>query len=209
MAIVDALREGGVFYDVGSNVGFFALVAARCVGPIGEVYAFEPLPANVEQIEANAAANRLDNVTTMPYAVGDQEGTATLYLDAHPGGATLSAADSGVGGQMDVEVVCIDNLFATGACRPPDVVKIDVEGSELAVLRSMATALSQHRPVVICELDAATRDGVAVKVREVSALLEGHRYSVERLPDSYADAAWEVVHLLAKPPDDTGVVSDQ
>ena len=156
-AVVDALHEGDVFYDIGSNVGFFALVAARRVGPTGEAYAFEPLPANVEQIQANTAANKLDNLTIIPSAVGDQEGTATLYIDAHPGGATLSIDDSsGVGGQMGVEVVRIDDLVVTGRCRPPDVVKIDVEGLEPAVLRGMASTLAEHRPVVICEVDAAT-----------------------------------------------------
>lgn len=205
-AVVASVSEGDVFYDIGSNVGFFALVAARLVGTSGQAYAFEPLPANLQQIAANSSANRIDNLTIIPYAVGDRAGAATLYLDAHPGGATLSVDDSSrVGGQMEVEVACIDDLVASGRCRPPDVVKIDVEGLEPAVLRGMERTLSEHQPVVICELDAETREGVEAKVLEVTALLEGHRYSVERLPDSYAEEAFEVVHLLAKPPMGAGV----
>jgi FkbM family methyltransferase len=200
-AVSRSLREGDVFFDIGSNVGFFALIAARRVGPRGASYAFEPVPANVEQIVGNAARNALDNVTVIAGAVSDSAGTATLYLDRHPGGATLSAADlpGGDGGQIEVEVVTIDGLVADRRCRPPDVVKIDVEGAEAAVLRGMERTLAEHRPVVICEVDSATRAGVEAKAAEITAMLEERRYLVERLPDSYGDAAWEVVHLLATP----------
>jgi FkbM family methyltransferase len=206
-AIVSALGPGDVFYDVGANVGFFSLLASQRIGEQGRVYAFEPVPENAAAIEANRDRNGATNVVALQYAVGQASGMATLYLDEHPGGATLSAADHhGDGGdQLLVEVVSVDDMVASGACEPPTVVKIDVEGMERAVLRGMTWTIAHHRPVVICEVDAPDRAGAEAKAAELTVALEGWAYDVERLPDAYPTTDWEVIHLLARPVGGRGV----
>ncbi len=72
------LRAGGVFFDIGANVGFFTLIGARCLSPSGMVYAFEPLPDNVSALRHNLDINRLSHVAVMPEAVADQCGSADL-----------------------------------------------------------------------------------------------------------------------------------
>jgi hypothetical protein len=70
-AMLRHLPKGGVFYDVGANVGFFALLAAHLVGvDEGQVYAFEPTPDNAAEIRSNIALNGLRNVTVVEKAVG-------------------------------------------------------------------------------------------------------------------------------------------
>jgi FkbM family methyltransferase len=199
-AIRDHLRPGGVFYDIGSNIGFFALLAARIVGPTGSVHAFEPVPDNVDSLRANVARNSMDNITTWPVAVGRTDGAATLQLARHPGGGTIaSAALPDPAGTIDVRVVSIDGLLEDGRLPPPTFVKIDVEGAEPEVLAGMATTLATHRPGVLVEADAADDVQVGAKAAELQGLLEGQGYRVEPLETSYAEAAWQVRHLLATP----------
>ena len=200
-AVVENLSPGDVFYDIGSNVGFFSLVAARTVGAQGHVYAFEPLPLNARCIRANAAANRFDNVTVVETAVGAAEGTEALYVTAHPGGATLSRADSppDVTGTIPVTVTSIDRFVADDRHRPPSLVKIDVEGLELEVVKGMVETLRVTRPVVLCELDDVRIDGVVEKLAQFEAAMAPFGYTFRLLESSYAPAEWHVAHVVATP----------
>jgi FkbM family methyltransferase len=201
-AVAAHLRPGHVFYDIGSNIGFFALIAARCVGPTGRVYAFEPVPANVACITGNARRNRFGNVAVLPAAVGAAAGTGTLLLSPHPGGATLSAADGQATpcGTVDVRVVAIDDLVAAGAIRPPDVIKLDVEGAESAVLHGARATLERHTPILIGELDAPSAEDLSRKQEELAAILTSCGYDLAPLAPSYADAEWHVSHFVATAP---------
>lgn len=201
VAIVDALRADGVFFDIGANVGFFSLLAARAVGSRGVVHAFEPVHANAARIGANARYNRLGNVVVHEVAVTDASGTVTLVLAAHPGGAAVASAGAppDAVGSVEVPAVTVDELVLHGSVRAPSVVKIDVEGAEAAVLRGMAGTLEQYRPVVVCEVDAADADVLAAKRIAVSGLLVAAGYDVEDLEPSYAGGEWQVTHLLARP----------
>ena len=200
-AIRDHLRPGDVFYDIGSNVGFFALIAARLVGPAGQVYAFEPVPDNAECIRLNAARNGFDHLTVLPVAVGAGATTGRLLTTSHPGGATLSVADAAddVIGSIDVDVVSIDDLIDEGRLAPPTLVKIDVEGVELEVVEGMARTMGAAAPVVLCELDDATAEGVDRKLGLLRSALDAHGYGVAVLDSSYGDAQWNVVHTVCTP----------
>jgi hypothetical protein len=86
-------------------------------------------------------------------------------------------------------VVAIDDLVERGDVPPPDVVKIDVEGSELAVIRGMRRTLERHRPVLICELHETNPEFVAAMRR--------HGYVVENLDRAVPVAADGPTHALA------------
>jgi FkbM family methyltransferase len=145
-ALVRHLEPGGVFYDVGAHAGFMALLAARLVGPAGAVVAFDPIPVNVALFERNVAANRgtlTSEIRALPLALGDRDGRATMSADS-----AITAALSD-GGDQEVEIARLDSLRGL---RPPDVVKIDVEGAELEVLDGARNTLTTHGPVVIVEI---------------------------------------------------------
>jgi FkbM family methyltransferase len=198
-AIVENLAPGGVFYDIGSNVGFFSLLAARRVGERGRVYAFEPVPLNARCIRANAARNDFENVEVVETAVGGAGGTQTLFVTAHPGGATLSARDRppDVTGTIEVPVTTIDEFVDAGRGLPPTFVKIDVEGLELDVLRGMSQTLESVRPAILCEVDDTTLEGLSDKLEDVRGALEPHGYTCRQLESSYAHEAWHVAHVVA------------
>src|SRR5581483_1847479 len=69
-----AIAEGDVVYDVGAHVGYYTLLASKLVGARGHVYAFEPLPANLEFLERHLKLNQITNVTVVPAAVSDATG---------------------------------------------------------------------------------------------------------------------------------------
>lgn len=205
-ALVDALAPGSVFYDVGANVGFFSLLAGRLVAPAGRVVAFEPVAANAEVLQANAARNGLGNIEVRRVAVGAGAGSRQLYLARHPGGATLApdALPPDLRGSIVVDVVTIDDVVASGGCPPPDVVKVDVEGAELDVLEGMADTLRRDRPVVVLEVDAPSQDEAEASGDELSRHLAVAGYRVERLEAGYPGSDWAVIHLLARPVTEAG-----
>ncbi len=203
-ALAAALRPGDVVLDVGANVGFLTVLAARLVGPSGQVVAFEPVPANARQVRRNAALNRQAQVRVVEAAVGERDGTATLVLARHAGGAALAGADlpPDACGERVVDVVTLDGWLAGHAARLPGPVrllKVDVEGAEPAVLRGAAGLLAGARPLVLLEVDAATAAGAEAKFADCRRILAAHGYGVERLPAAYPGLAWHVIHLLARP----------
>jgi FkbM family methyltransferase len=154
-AIVRHLPRGGVFFDVGANLGFFSLLAAHLSGlDEGRVYAFEAAPDNAEAIRVNAALNAIPNVEVLAVAVSDRAGRGRLQVVDDQSWSKL--VDYGehpfTERVIEVELVAIDDLVSAGRVPVPDVVKIDVEGAELAVLAGMRQTLARHRPAIICEL---------------------------------------------------------
>jgi FkbM family methyltransferase len=146
-ALARYLKPGNVFYDVGANVGFFCLLAARLVGPAGRVYAFEPHPAYAERVRKNARLNGFA-IQVVEAAVADSSGETVLRVD----GVNCPSIVQGAGDGIPVRVVAIDDLVAHGEMLPPAYVVIDAEGAEILVLRGMAETLRRHRPVVLCEV---------------------------------------------------------
>lgn len=137
---LDAVQPGNVVADVGAHFGTFTLLAAARVGSTGKVVAFEPDEAARTRLRANLSLNRFeDRVHVSATAVSDAEGTTTFF--ARPGETVGSLVPSQAGNgpgtasmPVSVETLTLDRFFAQLG-RDPDVVKIDVEGAEFAVLR--------------------------------------------------------------------------
>jgi FkbM family methyltransferase len=190
------LGAGGVFFDIGANLGFFALLGASWVQPGGAVYAFEPAPDNVTAIRANAELNGLANITVVPSAVSRSSGTARLQIVDDQSWSKLAEYGEHPYTErvMDVETVAIDDLVESGRVRPPTVVKIDVEGAELAVIEGMRRTIAEHRPVIVCELHDTHEDFV-------TAMAElGYRTSNLEGPEPVASSGASA-HAIAQPRD--------
>lgn len=150
----ELLGPGDVFYDIGANVGFLTVLGARRVGPAGRVYAFEPVPENVEAIHHNVRMSQWQHVEVLAAAAGARPGRATMALGGEPFWSRLTAFGTPPGSRGTITVRClaVDDLVEQGRIAPPHVVKIDVEGAEVDVLRGMARTLRTARPVVVCEV---------------------------------------------------------
>jgi FkbM family methyltransferase len=195
------VSSGGVVWDVGANIGFYTLIASRLVGD-GQVVAFEPLPANQEAIRRNLRLNGIANVELVGVALSDTEGTAELEIHASPTWAKLDTsadtgfkADSDVAGSVEVAVSTLDAQLGRRAA--PNLVKIDIEGAEVAALRGASRLLTEVCPTVICEFHGTN---VAV-----SDLLESHGYTLQTVeaPEVRPQVAEWYMHVLALPPSRT------
>jgi FkbM family methyltransferase len=200
-ALAAHLQPGDTFYDIGANLGFFSVLAARLVGDQGRVYAFEPVPDNARLIEHNARRNNFEQITVYEKAVSNVTGAGELRQAHHVGGSALStvAPPPDLKGLIPVALVTIDELVAGGACAPPSLVKIDVEGAELAVLQGMEQTIRQHRPLILCEIDDGDAVAYATKMTACTAFLQACGYEIRPLADAYPDIAWHVGHVLALP----------
>lgn len=200
-AIVDLLGEGDVFYDVGANVGFFSLLAARAVGSAGSVVAFEPVAANAQLVRSNARANGMDNVVCIETAVSDRSGRADLHVARHPGGATLAEAGAppDLEATRSVRAVSLDDALQSGSVPQPDVIKIDVEGAEDLVLAGMSDLMAESRPALVVEVDGPSDVDVDERAASIERDLESAGYQTTRTAPSY-DIDWAVIHIVATDP---------
>ncbi len=154
-AMVRHLGHGGVFYDIGANLGFFSLLAAHLSGlEAGRVVAFEPAPDNAEAIRVNAALNRVSNVEVICAAVADRSGAGRLQIVDDQSWSKLVqfGAHPFTERVIDVEMRGHRRAGERRSCAPATVVKIDVEGAELEVLAGMRETIAAHQPAIICEL---------------------------------------------------------
>jgi FkbM family methyltransferase len=136
------LRPGMTFVDVGAHVGYYTVLAARRVGAQGLVLAFEPSPRNYDLLLANVWRNGLMNVVCFPWAVSDRFAFLDLFTDARNTGDNRIFPSVGRE-RVRVRAAALD---AMPAIRPPiDVVKIDVQGAEEAVIAGMANLLARSR----------------------------------------------------------------
>jgi FkbM family methyltransferase len=166
-----ALRSGGLFMDVGANVGTYAIWAAELGA---EVIALEPAADTFSLLEENIALNGYP-VTAVRAAAGDHCGWArfTSGLDA---GNSLS-----VDGPAVTRLVTVDSLIGS---RPVAGMKVDVEGFEIEVLRGAARALAERRIGLIqIEWNEMSTFAVGADRRPIAELLAGYGYRLYR-PDA-------------------------
>jgi FkbM family methyltransferase len=200
-ALARILRPGDIFYDVGSNIGFFSLIAARLVGPTGRVIAIEPVPGNAAVIGRNMRRNGFTQVQVLEIALGAEPGIAELHVTRHPGGATLSTTEipPDATGKIWVTVKTMDELTLTEKLGNPRLIKVDVEGTELEVMKGMTRTLSELKPAILFEIDAPDTERLETKSAAIRAFLGAHRYQIQPLEKSYQNMAWEVRHAIALP----------
>ncbi len=140
------LKPAMTFVDVGAHVGYFSCLAGRMVGPRGLVVAFEPSPRNYELLLANVWRNGLTNVVCFPWAVSNHSGFVDLYLaEGNTGDNRIFA--TGDRAHVPVRAVALDALEVL---RPPvDMVKVDVQGAEEAVIRGAEHLLAGSPDAVV------------------------------------------------------------
>lgn len=195
-AMLRHLGKGGVFYDIGANLGFFALLGAHLAGfDEGHVYAFEAAPDNADAIRSNARINGTYNVSVIAKAVSSHAGIGRLQVVDDQSWSKLEEYGEHPYTEhvIDVELVAIDDLVEAGDVLPPTVVKIDVEGAEIAVLEGMRRTIAKYRPAIICELHDTHR--------EFAAAMREHDYRVLNLEGTIpVEEAGASAHSLALPP---------
>jgi FkbM family methyltransferase len=177
------LRPGDVFVDVGAHVGYFTLLASRRVGPTGAVLSIEPNPFALKQLAQNVERSQLQNVLVEHTACGETRNVVQLYLHTESNSSKASLYPGDVTGDVAVEVPCttLDHLCQERSLQRVKLVKIDVEGAELFVLRGMKRIMREMRPVIVLELHPHLLEAVGTPLHGVLAFLREFDYVLEPL----------------------------
>jgi FkbM family methyltransferase len=189
-ALTRELRPGQTFYDVGANVGFFSLLAAKVTGPAGKVIAVEPHPETIRQLRAQFEVNGLANTQAIEAAVCDRVGTTTLIDDfacmvkMHDLEPTLAEPNT-----ITAATTTLDDVAAQVGF--PDVVKMDIEGAEILALRG-ATKVLDRKPTLLVEVHSEQLS------RDFYPLLESFGYNFYRLDGTPIDGTPYVRFVMAK-----------
>jgi FkbM family methyltransferase len=172
------VRPGDVVWDVGANVGLYTVQFSEWVGSGGSVLAFEPVPATFQRL-THATKGRV-NVSLFPFALGTTTGTAQIYAAEDPNSGTHSLTPLQAGRTaIEIRVEAGDLVVDQQGVRTPNVLNIDVEGSEFDVLSGLTKTL--RRPTcraVACEVHFAVlaARGEKHKPREIEMFLQDHGF---------------------------------
>jgi len=136
-------RKGDVVLDIGANQGLFSLAASDIVCENGLVHAFEPDPSLFQAFKGNLERNRVRNVVAHAFALGAEAGNLHFYKNPYNGGGNrLTSSDSSNDhAKTTVEVMPLDSLDDVVKF---DLVKMDVQGWELAVFQGMEKKLESN-----------------------------------------------------------------
>jgi FkbM family methyltransferase len=171
--ILEVMKPGGVMFDLGANFGYYSVVVADALKQNCIIHAFEPNPAALTRLRKNLALNHLHCVSSYGVGVWDCAGsTSVIDVDGNSGAAHLVP-----GGK--IPVVTLDGFCKEHAVNRLDVIKIDVEGSELRVLRGALRTLETLRPAILLELNSRALHASGASVEEILDLLDGLRYRIE------------------------------
>ena len=169
-AVVSHVRPGMVFYDLGANMGFYSLLAARLVGPQGLVVAFEADPEVAARLRENVAHNDLSWIRVEQKAVWS-ESRPVEFARVDPS----VSPDRGLGhvatAREGSEVIIVSAVSLDDYCHeslPPVFIKCDFEGAEVSAYRGANRLLREKRPIILCEIH--TSENKAQLVNEFSAL---------------------------------------
>jgi FkbM family methyltransferase len=149
------LQPGDCFFDIGANIGLFSLHASTKISDIGCIYAFEPTPTTYERLLKNIVLNNFENIKTENIGMSDSVDTVTFYIsnngyDAWNSIVPLPELDNY--SKITVNTTTIDNYIKSKLIKHVDLVKVDVIGWELKVLKGAFDLMSRDdAPVLMVE----------------------------------------------------------
>jgi FkbM family methyltransferase len=151
------LQPDNTFLDIGANIGYFSLLAARSA-PAGKIIPFEPVSYLFYALEKNIALNSIANIHPVKAAVGEKDEDRIIYLSAadNTGMSSFHKPENYSGNTEMVKVISLDSWFTSSGLSKADIIKIDVEGNELAVLKGMKDVTKRFRPHILLELNPET-----------------------------------------------------
>jgi len=157
--VTDRLRQflvpGGVFVDIGANIGYYTLLAARRLGREGRVIAFEPNPVSLKVLLLNTAPEG-DTIRVYPFAVSDREGFLSLMRIVSIASSKHVAEDE-LRYPSDVGLTYAVRLDDVLRDEPRiDVLKCDIDGHDYRAIQGGLATLARTRPVVFAEFNPGT-----------------------------------------------------
>lgn len=188
------LRPGDGFVDVGANIGYFSLLAARLVGHTGSVVAVEASPSALAALRRNLAVNQTGTVRLVPCAVAERECTLTFYepkSGIHSVTTSVRPGDD-VAPVFETAARPLPALLTDAELAGARVIKIDIEGGEYAALRGLVPVLDRAREDIelVVEVSAGMLAKQSHTIAETTDLLTGLGFHIYRLVNSYRPSSY-------------------
>lgn len=188
-AYLDTLSPGDHILDVGSNLGYYLLLAAQKVGSTGRLLGFEPAPGVYEVLERNVRKSGFTNIQVAPYAMGASTGTLQFYESEIPNwGSIFQDNRLQQTRATTVQARTVDDLVANSPGFHPKALRMDVEGAELMVLAGARQVLEKYKPCLFIEFHNFALGWDAVKAALVD--LRNLGYSSGTLIERTWDQPW-------------------
>lgn len=189
-----ACRQGDVVWDVGANVGHYTTSFSDWVGVSGKVFAFEPDAANLPRLRS--ACTGRQNITILGCGLSEKTERSRFLGDGGDGTTShvLRSGETIPEGAIEVELRTGDDVVGSGQADVPDLIKIDVEGHELSVLKGLQATLANRRlrkVFVEVHFGVLDRSGRADDPKRIEDILRGTGFKL-----SWTDAS----HILASRP---------
>lgn len=176
------LKPGDCVVDVGGNIGMFTLAAKALTGPEGRIVAFEPNPKPRAKFQRHIELNKLGNIELLPFALHETEGRATLHFPKiNTGEGSLTRLDGYAPDDtesVEVEIRVADSCI--GGLNPR-LVKLDVEGAEIGVLKGMTGLVGRAKPVITAEYVPEHLARFGSSLADFNAFADRFGYDIYRL----------------------------
>jgi FkbM family methyltransferase len=174
---------GSTIIEIGANIGTETVGFADIVGHSGRVYAFEPLPVNLEALYDMVALNQFEHVTVYPVAVGQEQKQVHFAIPSQEN-TGLGRIVQGMGENSPDQVIMVeclplDSLLET--IRAARLIFIDAEGGEIPILRGATHYLRTYRPAVVLEAAPAHLAEAGYTLEKLYSDLSGLEYDVYRV----------------------------
>jgi len=174
------VRPGDVVFDIGGDAGYYSLLFALSTTASGRVYVFEPIPKAIQRIEENAKLNSFEQIEVIRTALGSNAGSFVLEKPFEESRINLQKQQPGPDDIL-VQVVRFDDLATERSLPRADLIKIDVEGAEMEILRGMENYVATHRPAFAIELHPSLLPQFGSSVDEVTSWLRIRGYTLTAL----------------------------
>lgn len=151
----DIIHEGDLCIDIGANLGYYSFFMSKYAGKTGKVFAVEPIPIFAEIWKKNVAKTKIDNLTLLPYALGETNKNVKMGMPVidgvlHHGMTKVICDDSNYEKVFDVQMRNPKELF--DSLEKIDFIKVDIEGYESVVFENMKDIIAKHKPLIQSEL---------------------------------------------------------
>jgi len=171
-------RPGFVFFDVGANIGYFTLLAAKRVGLSGEVHSFEPSPEEFTKLSRNVRLNGFGMVRLNRKALSDSPGRVYI-TETRSAGTTRIATDSDLRAR-EVEAVSLDSYVDAREVSRLNLIKVDIEGAEYRFLLGGVRTIRRFRPILIMELNPNALEAFGSHPGDIIRFAKSEHYSLYR-----------------------------
>lgn len=142
------VKKGSVCFDIGCNLGYYALLESEIVGKNGQVISFEPSPTNFKCFKENLELNQISNVLAYEVAIGDMNSSVKFLVSTYSNWSRVLEVNSSrtEGHIITVPLFKLDTFVSENKIRSVDFIRMDMEGYEYNAIEGMKDILKQFKP---------------------------------------------------------------